>query len=320
MTIVTGTVLTFSAVGNREDLTDDIYNISPVDTPFMGNIGNVKASATRHDWQLDTLAAAAANAKLEGDDYTYATPAFTSKLSNYTQISYKTLVVSKTQDAVNKGGRKLEFVYQIMKRSKELKRDMEFNLTNNQTPVGSGANSTTARALVSAPSWFTTNKSRGASGADATGASGNAPTTAATDGTQRALNEGLMKSMLQGAWTSGGDVDLIMCGPFNKTVISSFAGNVTRTDNMSGDKKLTTAIDIYVSDFGTHRIVANRFSRDRDLLMLTTDLWAVATLRQMQTQDVAATGDATKGAVIVEYTLESRNEAGSAIVADLTTS
>lgn len=314
MTIVTGTLLTYSAIGNREDLVDQIYNISPTDTPFMGRIPTAKATAVKHEWQTDTLASAAANAQLEGDDFTYSTPAVTTRIANYNQISYKTTVVSATQDAVNKAGRTKEMVYQLMKRAKELKRDMEFTLLNNQTPVGSGANSTTARALASLPSWYTTNTQRGSGGS-----SGSA-TTAATDGTQRVLNEGYVKTALQSIWTAGGDCDLIMSGAFNKTVISSFAGNVTRTDSNSDDKKLNTAIDVYVSDFGTHSIVANRFSRDRDLHCITTDLWALAYLRPMKTIDIAPTGDATKGAIVVEYTLEARNQAGSAIVADLTTS
>lgn len=314
MTIVANTFLTYSAIGNREDLADEIYNISPTDTPFMGRIASTKATSVKHEWQTDSLASAAANAQLEGDDFTYSSVAATTRVSNYCQISYKTTAVSGTQDAVNKAGRKQEMVYQLMKRAKELKRDMEFTLLNNQAPVGSGANSTTARALASLPSWYTTNAQRGSGG------SNGSSTAAATDGTQRPLNESLVKTALQSAWTQGGDVDLIMAGPFNKTVISSFAGNVSRIDNNSQDKTLTTAIDVYVSDFGNHQIVANRFSRDRDLHCLTTDLWALASLRPMTTKDIAPTGDAVKGAIVCEYTLEARNQAGSAVIADLTTS
>ena len=313
MTIVTGTVLTYSAIGNREDLTDQIYNISPTDCPFTNRIsGNVTANAVKHEWQTDTLAAAGANAQLEGDDFSYATPGFTSRLSNTCQISYKTVVVSATQDAVNKAGRAKEMVYQLMKRVKELKRDIEYTLTQNQAQAT--GNSTTARTLRSLEAWYGTNTQRGSGGASG------GTSTAATDGTQRPLTESMLKTAIQTAWTAGGDVDTIMCGPFNKQVISSFGGNLTRTDNNSNDKTLNTAIDIYVSDFGTHTVVANRFSRDRTLHVLTTDLWALANLRSMNTLDIASTGDATKGAVVTEYTLEARNEAGSAVISDLTTS
>lgn len=319
MTTVANTFLTFSAIGNREDLSDVIYNISPVEVPFSSRIGTGKATATKHEWQTQSLSAAGANAQLEGDDYSYSASNATTRVSNYTQISYKTMIVSKTQQAVNKAGRKDEMLLQLMLNAKALKRDMEYIFLNNQTPVGSGANSTTARALAPVNTWYTTNAQRGSGGANAT-QSGGTPTTAATDGTQRPLNEALLKAGLQSVWTAGGKSDLILCGAFNKTVISAFAGNVSRIDDSSKDKTLHSAIDIYVSDFGTHTIVADRFSRDRDLHLLTTDLWSINTLRPMETIDIAPTGSALKGAIEVEYTLEARNQAGSAIVADLTTS
>jgi hypothetical protein len=128
----------------------------------------------------------------------------------------------------------------------------------------------------------------------------------------------LVKTVLQQIFTNGGDVDQIHVGPFNKTVISGFTGNVTRTQDTS-DKKLVAAIDIYVSDFGQHKVIPNRFSRAQSALLVDTNMWALAALRPMFTKDLAATGDATKGAVLMEVTLEARNEAASGIVADLTT-
>ena len=215
---------------------------------------------------------------------------------------------------MNKAGRKKEIVYQLMKRAKELRRDMEFVLTNNQTPVpNASAGATTARALRPINAWYSTNTNRGASG------SSGSSTTPATDGTQRVLTESLVKNVIQLAWTAGGDPDLLLSGPFNKTVISGFTGNNTRIQD-TGDAKLQSAIDLYGSDFGTHRVVPNKFTRDRDLHVLTSDLWAIAYLRPMQTIDLAKTGDSEKGFVLAEYTLESRNEAGSGVVADLTTS
>ena len=172
--------------------------------------------------------------------------------------------------------------------------------------------STTARQLRPLVGWYTTNTV-------ANGGSNGSTSAARSDGTQRALTEALVKSGIQTAWTAGGDIDMIMVGAFNKTVISSFAGNNTRTQDTS-DGKLMAAIDVYKSDFGTHRIVANRFSRSRDCHLLMTDMWAVSFLRSPHTVDLAKTGDNEKGLVQAEYTLESRNERGSCLVADLTTS
>ena len=319
MAIVSNTYLTFSAIGNREDISDTIYNISPTDTPFQASIAKVKAEATLHEWQTDVLASAAANAVIQGDDttssYTFSAVTPTTRLGNRTQISRKDVVVSGTQDAVNKAGRKKEMVYQLLKKSKELARDMEFVLTQNQGIVT--GNSTTAPQLRSLETWAgvttTNNYSQGAGGAVSVSGA------ARTQGTQRALSESTLKSALQGAWSNGGDVDLIMVGPFNKTVVSTFTGNNTRTQDTS-DKKLISAINVYVSDFGTHKVVANRFSQDRTLHALMTDMWAVATLRSKQTIDLAKLGDNEKAMIIAEYTLESRNDSGSAWVFDLTTS
>jgi hypothetical protein len=319
MAIVSNTFLTFSAIGNREDLSDTIYNISPTDTPFQASVAKVKAEATLHEWQTDVLASAAANAVIQGDDttssYTFSAVTPTVRLNNRTQISRKDVVVSGTQDAVNKAGRKKEMVYQLLKKSKELARDMEFVLTQNQGIVT--GNSSTAPQLRSLETWAgvttTNNYSQGTGGAVSVSGA------ARTPGTQRALTEAMLKSALQGAWTNGGDIDLIMVGPFNKTVVSTFTGNTTRTQDTT-DKKLISAINVYVSDFGTHKVVANRFSQDRTLHALMTDMFAMATLRPKQTIDLAKLGDNEKAMLLAEYTLESRNDSGSAWVFDLTTS
>lgn len=317
MAIITNTFATYgagAAGGNREDLSDVIYNISPTEFPFQANIAKNKATAITHEWQTDSLAAAGANAVVEGDDttvsYTFAAVTATSRLANTCQISRKDVVVAGTQDAVNKAGREREIVYQLVKRSKELRRDMEFILTNNQTPVTTGA-AATARVLRPVVGWYSTN-------VQANGGSNGTTTAARVDGTQRAATESLAKAAIQAAWTQGGDPDLIMVGPFNKTVVSAWTGNNTRMQDTSNGK-LIAAISVYESDFGRHKIVANRFSRERDMHILTTDLWAVSYLRPIRTIDLAKTGDNEKGMIIAEYTLESRNQAGSALVADLTT-
>lgn len=317
---LTNTFTTFASIGNREDLVDTIYNISPTDTPFQANVAKTKASAKFHEWQTDVLAAAATNAVIEGYDvlnsgFSFQAVTPTVRLGNRTQISEKDVQVTGSQDAINKAGRKRELVYQLLKKSKELARDMELNLTGNYG-IATG-NFSVAAALRSVETWAgvttTNNYSQGTSGAVSVSGA------AKVQGTQRAFTETLLKSAIQGAWTNGGDIDLIMTGPFNKTVLSTFTGNNTRTQDTS-DKKLISAIDVYVSDFGTHKVVASRFSQDRTVHALMTDMWAVAYLRPKQTIDLAKTGDNEKAMILAEYTLESRNDSGNAWVFDVTTS
>jgi hypothetical protein len=313
MTALSGAFLTFDAIGMREDLMDKIFQISPTETPFTSMCRKNKATAVTHEWQIDALAAAAANAQLEGDVFTYGAPTATTRPVNTTQISYETMAVSKTLDAVSKAGRDREFVYQSRQRGLELKRDGEFILLNNQTPVDqSSASSTSARVLRPVNAWITTNDDRGDGGSDGSSSAG------ATDGTQRELTEDLLKGRIRVCWNAGGKPDVIMVGPVNKQKISAMAGNATRFVN-ADERKLIAGIGFYESDFGIHKIVPNRFQRERDAWVLDMNYWGIATLRPMKTSDTATTADAYNGVVIVEKTLESFQEAASAVIADLLT-
>jgi hypothetical protein len=302
------TFSSYDAVGNREDLADIIYDISPTETPFLSAIAKVNATATNHEWQTDSLAAAAENKRIQGDDATTTAAAPTARLGNYTQISDKVPRVTRTQQTVNSAGRGNDMDYQIMKMGKELKRDMEFVLlSNNAKVVG---NDTTASELAGVPAWIATNTEK-TDGADPTGDG----TDARSDGTGRVFSEALLKSVLQQCWNEGGDPNMMMVGSNNKQKASTFGGNAERRID-ANDKALVATVDIYVSDFGQLQIVANRFQRARDVLILQTDMWALAELDSFKEVPLAKTGDSDRVQLICEYTLESRNEKASGIVAD----
>ena len=316
MAIVANTFQTYTAIGNREDLSDIIYNISPTDTPFMSSIGKEKAAGTLHEWQTDALATAAANAQVEGDEITFNAVTPTVRINNQTQISRKSVIVSGTQDTVNSAGRNNELAYQISKSSKELKRDMEVVLTANQSAAVGGA--AAARTSSGLTSWIQANTSVGTNGANGAVAGVDTPGVLRTDGTQRAFTEAQLKGVAASCWNSGGDPSMIMLGSFNKQKLSGFTGGSTKM-TQADDKKLVAAIDIYESDFGSMTVVPNRFSRSRDCFVLSPDMWSVAFLRDFQLMDLAKTGDAQKKAMLAEYTLVSKNEAASGAVFDLTT-
>jgi hypothetical protein len=311
----------YEAVGNREDLSDVIYNIDPTETPFQMMSGRGRASNRLHEWQIDSLATEAFNAQIEGDDIvTTDIPAHTptTRLGNHTQISRKLVAVSGTQEVIDKAGRKSELAYQLGLKGKELKRDMELVLTQSNASVAGDA--TTARELGSLENWLSTNAEHNGVGATlghtAIGVIG-----AVTDGAQRALTETLLKTVIQAIWTAGGEGTTVMVGPFNKTVISSFVGhgNEFRRNVDTDDKRFVTSIDVYVSDFGDHKIVPNRFQRDRTAFVLTPRLWGVDYLRSFRQFALSKTGDAEKRQLLCEYTLRSSNEAGSGKVAELNT-
>ena len=317
MAIVTNTFQTFTAVGNREDLSEIIYNISPTETPFISAIGKEKATGVLHEWQNDQLRAAAANAQVEGDEIAFTAVVPTTRVNNRTQISRTSVIVSGTQDTVNSAGRNNELAYQISKSSKELKRDMEVVLTANQSAAVGGA--AAARTSSGLTSWIQANTSVGTNGANGAVGGVDTPGVLRTDGTQRAFTEAQLKDVVKQCWDSGGDPSMIMLGSFNKQKLSGFTGGSTRFDPAE-NKRLVASVDIYESDFGALTAVPNRFQQARSAYVLQPDMWAVSFLRDFQLQDLAQSGDAQKKFLLAEYTLESRNQAASGGIFDLTTS
>lgn len=320
----TGTYSTYQAKGLREDLADVIYDISPIDTPFMNNIGRTTAAATYFEWQTDSLASAnVSNAAIEGADAAGSTSSPTTRLGNYTQISTKDVVIAGSVEAVNKAGRRSELSYQMAKRSAELKRDMEAILTY-YTPAVAGSDSV-ARETASIEAFIMSPTAvRGVGGVDPTlsGGTSGYPNAGPTDGTAAAFTEAMLQSGLQKVWAAGGDTDIVMVGPHNKQVVSGFSGIATRyKDVPSGQQaEIVGAADVYVGDFGQVVIVPNRFKRDNTALLLDTEYLSIAYLRPFKTIELAPTGDAYKRQLLVEYGLKVHNHNAQGIVADLLTS
>jgi len=316
MSALTGTYQTYTAIGRREDLANTIYNISPSDVPFMSMIGRSKATNTLTEWQVDTLASAANNAQIEGNEYTFATVSPTTRLGNYTQISSKTVMISGSQEAGNNAGRDSEMALQLAKNSKALKRDMETALTQNVAKAAGGADA--ARTSGGLETWTSTNTSRGTGSPVGSGAgSGAAPVDA---GTKRAFTETILKAVIQATYSSGGDPSVLMVGPFNKGVVSANFTGRSSARQMIGESKIQAAADLYASDFGDLKVIPNRFQRETSAFVLDPEYWSVAYYRDFKQEDVAKTSDATKKALLVEYALVAKNEASSGICADLTVS
>lgn len=311
------TYQTYTAIGQREDLSNVIYNISPTDTPFMNSVGKTSATAVLHEWQTDSLAAAnASNAVIEGADAGSSTLSPTVRVGNRTQISNKVVKISGTLETVNKAGRRSEKAYQLAKASSELKRDMETILLSNQV-AAAGDGSTTARTLGGLQAWLNSNYS-------GTGTAGNLGTTARVTGTDRAFTATLLNNNIQSAYTNGGSPTMLLVSPTQKVVASTFTGIATRYRDVPANMQaqVIAAADVYVSDFGIIQIVPDRFipnaDNDDTAFLLDPEMAAVAYLRPFQTLELAKTGDSENTELLVEYTLEVKNQAAHGIITDLT--
>jgi hypothetical protein len=240
----------------------------------------------------------------------------TVRLGNYTQILQKTIKVSGTLDTVNKAGRKSEKAYQLAKASNELKRDLETILLANQGR-SAGTTNSTARKMGSLLSWIKTNTD-----ANTTGDPTTIGVSTRTDGTARTFTEALLKTVVAEVFASGGTPKILMVGATGKQKVSSFTGLSAYRYNVNGgtggsQATIVGAADVYLSDFGSMSVIPNRFMRTRDALILDPEYAAIAYLRPFMTNELAKAGDADKTQILVECTLEVKNEAAHGLVADL---
>ena len=319
---------TYTAIGQREDLANTIYNIAPTETPVVSSIGKTKATATYHEWQTDNLAAASAAGLIEGADAGAASDSPTIRVGNRTQIQGKTVHVSGTLDAVDKAGRKTETAYQLAKAGQELKRDMEKTILGNVIQSNGTAGSA-ARVLGSIQTWLLTNfVSEGTGGAPAgpVGGNGTAVRTSAGSGNYGAFEESKLKEAVKSCFENGGNPTLLVVPPTQKQAVSAFTGIAAQRFEAPADKQSTIvgAADVYMSDFGTLSVVPDRFmtadggtGSGEQALLLDPTMASIATLRPFESNLLAKSGDSEKHQMLVEYTLQVSNEKAHGIVADL---
>lgn len=312
MAVPTNTFQTYQAIGNREDLSNDIYNITPYDTPMTTLAKKGSAEAMYTEWQTEALAAVnSGNAVIEGDDATNTALTPTVRVGNYIQTMEKTVGISNIQEAVGKAGPNRERARALINKRRELKRDCEAIILSNQVRVVGTAG--TAQKLRPLVGWYATNDSRGAGGADGTASA------AATDGTQRNFSETLVRNLLATCYANGAEPSVIMSGPINRTNFTTqISGGATKFYQVA-DKQMVATITKYVSDYGTLKIMPNRFQRERDMHFIDPDFVELRYLENWSQQDLAVTGLAKRTQMWGSLTLAVLNEAAHGVIADLNT-
>jgi len=310
----------YDAKGNREDLSDIIFNISPTETPLFQLAGRATVTNPMHEWQTDSLAAAVTTNKLiEGDEYALAEPVATVRVNNRTQIFTKVYGTSESQRWIKQAGRADELAYLRGKFAKELKRDIEMTLLNNQASVA-GSDSV-ARVLGGLPAWLATATSFGSGGADGGFSSGPGLVVARTNGTERSFTGTLLNATFQDAWHAGGNPSVMLIGGKQKTVFVGFDGIATPRHEVS-DKTIYDTAEIYIGPFGSLKVMLDRHIRqttsiDRDVFLIDPDYIKVAIADDFHTEELAKIGHSDREAMVVELTLEVCNEAAHGLVTDL---
>lgn len=320
MAVPTNTLQVYSQENIREDLINEIYNVDPYRTPFLNMCKKGEAKQTYHEWDTDSLANQnLGNAAVEGDNPTNISLSPTTRLGNYTQISTKTIQISGTSQAVVAAGGSNKMGYQLLKKSKELKRDMEGILTNNAAKVA--GSSSVARVLAGWPAWCATNEVFDATtGADPSeGAPFNGTQARTYSSSQTAISEARVKTVLQLVYQNSGESpEYALMSPKNKQNFSAFTGPGTRFIEVE-DSTLLTKVDVYQSDFGEVKLIPDIFlSTSKNVMFVNPNYVRVCYLRPFQTIPLAKTGDSDQKELLVEYTLEVGNEHAQGTAYDTT--
>jgi hypothetical protein len=325
MAVVANTYLRSAADGkqNRETIISDVIDvIDPTETPLYSMIDKVSVDGVKAEWVTSSLATPSiTNNQLEGQTYTFSAVNQPARVLNYTQISWKTYIISKTQEAVSKVGKQSEIGRSRSEKGLELRTDIEATMLSNNASLGGET-----RTSAGLRAWTATNDLMGTNGISGGYSAG--IVAAATDGDQRAFTKALMDAALLAAYNAGGKPTVCILSPYNKSVFSQFMSdaNVVALRLQADARKEATligAVGAYLSDWGLVDFVPNRqmarygAGLARNVFFITPDKLAKGFLRPIaEAKDVAQISDADARVLICEWTLINKNEKAHAVVAD----
>lgn len=278
-----GTILKNNATGEYLQVTAVSGNTLTITRAFAGTTAAVLGAGD----EIFVISDAA----LEGADVSTDTSNARSRKSNYCQIFKKDIIISGTMRAVKTlGNAGDEYNYQLQKRMKEGLRDLEKAVIHGKlsgNTIGSVSNYRTLKGIWD---FLATNS-----------------TSVAT------LSTTVLDDVIGNAWGAGGTPNLIVADATWKRIIDGFNSNRAALANSEMDQ-YQNMVTRYESTYGAFDVILGRWMPNKSIMVIDTNNIHVVPLqgRSFQHTFVAPTGDATKGMLLGEYTLEVKNEAGMA--------
>jgi len=279
-------------------------NVITVVRRYGGTTGLALANAMR----LTILG----NAALEGADASQAKFTNRTRRVNYTQIFAATAEVTGTMSAVRGHGVRDELEFQKAQRLRELIRDLENSVINGSAPAASPQGSTSVRRTMNGviKSIVTNQFVPSLNGFPAGGG-----------GSSLDLTETLVNAAIRNVWEqSAARIDTILVNASQKRRFNQFVAS-TAHNYTPHSRNLSEIVSVYESDFGVARILLSRWVPADTVLFLDSSRLAVMPLagRSFSFKPLAATGDATAGQILGEYTLEMKNESAHSLIRGLST-
>jgi hypothetical protein len=282
-------VFSYGDLSSRESLADQIKDLDALETYLTSNVGSENITNKVHSWPVDPITAQTTQTgTVENTATSYAATQPT-LLTNTTQIIEKGIAVSSTDQNTNHAGFADRFAREKVKKMKEWKNQLELSALSGSLVSGTG---TAARTMK--------------------GIRGFASTLVSSHGSGVSLTSAMLNDLLRECWNNGGNHDVILVGAALKSRISMFTQNTTQNVDAS-EYKSVGRIDVYVSDFGTQEVVANRYvdygAVTSNLITFIKDYIALGVLDEVHYEPRAKVGYYELGAVVGEYTAIAKNEA-----------
>lgn len=284
-------LITYMDGSRREDLLDIVTNVSPKETPLLTGLPTgAAATSTLHEYAQDSFADYTDNAQSEAFDFAAVNHTAPARDNNICQIFGKPVRVSRTEMKVR--GVVDAWNYQLDKAMTEISKDIE--LAYMQGTRASG-NSGVARRMTGVIAALTSNATARASGSS--------------------LGEVAFNDIMNLIYNSTGEVATeVYVGATLKRDISGFTANSTKNVN-SDDKRLINSVDVYVSDFGVHKIFLHRNvpngANAKALVAINPKYHKKSWLDPVKMTPIAKTGDYESAQIVGEGTLEHLSKGGA---------
>ena len=322
----------------REDVMNKIWDISKIPLPFTDMIGKGSAKNSYKEWTTDELAAPdVANAVVDGADASGNDTETGERVGNHHQTSDKVVRVSYRADASDTIGRAKELGYQLSRRQQELRRDVEAIALLNQASIADNGDAVAGK-VGGLPTWMRTNTVNLTTPVGFNNTTGvTTVPTATTDGIT--LTEASIRDVVESIYQEGGDPTVLMSVPgvirkISEYLFTSSARVATLMADQGKSSEKATAlgsVNVFVTDFGTLRLVPNRLQQLYDAVYANPSLTAdfadvfildpaylqMCYLYGYRTDVLAKTGLAENRQMAVDWSLIVNTEKAHGIIASV---
>lgn len=317
----------------REDVMDQIWDISSIPLPFTDLVGSDDADNSYTEWTTDKLGDPALGGwVVDGADSDQNDAAGGRRIGNQCGILTKEVQVSARARASDTIGRGDELSYQVMMRQRELRRNVEANALHIQ---GSQADNGDDEPGIPAGLAAMMTQYDTGSGATGGGFASGVWTEITPGAAPVPLTETMVRDAAQEAWEGGADPTTLMSVPglirkLSEYMFTSSSRIATLTRDTRGSSSAAEAlgsVNVFITDFGvTMDFIANRIQQPYDaagtgdaaaLFIFDPAYFRMAFLRGYRVEDLAKTGLSDKRLMSVDWTIKALNPDAGRVLLDL---